>query len=98
MAVVLVVGLSLFLVLQVFFGENVVIFLISHTFQRLFEFGYCLVVIITHWRTFKRDGQLSKTTRTQSDGPPVSKTQTPSQDDENPSKLQANANIPVGEG
>jgi hypothetical protein len=54
MTVVLVVGLSLFLVLQVFFGENIVFFLISHTFQRLFEFGYCLVVIITHWRTFQK--------------------------------------------
>lgn len=51
--IVLIVMLANFLILQFFFGENIVIFLISHTFQRFFEFCYCLIVIITHWKTYR---------------------------------------------
>jgi hypothetical protein len=54
--IVLIVMLANFLILQFFFGENIVIFLISHTFQRFFEFSYCLFVILSHWKTITHAG------------------------------------------
>jgi hypothetical protein len=52
--IVLIGVLAFFLVLQFFFGENVYALMFSYTCQRLFEFGFSLLVIITHWRTVEK--------------------------------------------
>jgi hypothetical protein len=59
--IILIVLLGFFLVLQFIFGENVYVLMVSFTCQRAFEFGFALLVIITHWNTFRKKSKNDET-------------------------------------
>jgi anaerobic C4-dicarboxylate transporter len=62
--IVFVVLLGFFLALQFIFKNDAIIFMLSVTFQRMFEFGYCLIVLITHWKSLKTKKSKSGETQT----------------------------------
>jgi hypothetical protein len=63
----LIAGLIFLLGLSYGIGENVILETISYTFERSFEFVYCLVIVIIHWKNLKYMNTKKKdTTRTPS--------------------------------
>jgi hypothetical protein len=62
--IIFVVILAIFLVLQIFFSQNPLIFMLLVTFQRCFELVYCGIIIGNHWKTVKTSDAEKSLTRT----------------------------------
>jgi hypothetical protein len=62
--IIFVIVLAIFLVLQIFFSQNPIIFMLLVTFQRCFELIYCGIIIANHWKTVKTSDAEKSNTRT----------------------------------
>jgi hypothetical protein len=66
-AIVLVGVLAFFLVLQFLLGEDVYVLMSCATCQRLFEFGFCLMVVIINWKLGRKKSKNTNETQQSSE-------------------------------
>jgi hypothetical protein len=102
--IILICGLITLLSVSFIVGENVILEVISYTFERSFEFSYCLAIVIVHWKNLKYMNTKKKDTQSASGSvgsTTVTNSSTPlNQNVQNTQTLQNNSNttIAIGEG
>jgi hypothetical protein len=102
--IILICGLITLLAVSFGVGENVILEVVSYTFERSFEFSYCVAVVIVHWKNLKYMNTKKKDTKSASGSVRSTSgmnSSTPlNHNVQDPQMLQNNSNttIVIGEG